>query len=264
MQLLVSVRSAAEVESAVSGGADVVDAKEPSNGSLGAVSIATLTAIMRSVPETVPLSIALGDVSHRAEVAQAVAAIPARMSCAPCYVKLGFAGVSSPRQVLALLNEGRKAARSHPTGLRVVAVGYADAELTGGIDPEQLCRAAVASGVTGVLVDTQVKSSGNLLTRMPLSALTGLVAHVQRNGLLAALAGSLECKHLRLVAAARPDIVGVRRAACTGGRDGVVSCFRVQQLRRRLGATSDFVRNSIPNHVLGETPDGPANLSSLC
>src|SRR5918999_331332 len=76
MQLLVSVRSAAEVESAVSGGADVVDAKEPRNGSLGAVSMATLTAIMRSVPETVPLSIALGDVSHRAEVAQAVAAIP--------------------------------------------------------------------------------------------------------------------------------------------------------------------------------------------
>jgi uncharacterized protein (UPF0264 family) len=146
----------------------------------------------------------------------------------------------------------------------VVAVGYADAELAGSIDPEQLCRAAVASGVAGVLVDTQVKTSGNLLTRMSLSTLTRLVADIQRNGLLAALAGSLESKHLGSVVAARPDIVGVRRAACTGGRDGVVSRLRVRQLRRRLGITSDFIRNHCPEQVLGETPDGPANLSALC
>jgi (5-formylfuran-3-yl)methyl phosphate synthase len=263
MQLLVSVRSAAEVEPAVIGGADIIDAKEPSNGSLGAVSTATLGDIMQTVPETVPLSIALGDVSHRTEVAQSIAAVPARSGCASCYVKLGFAGVSSPRQVRALLDEGRKAARCHPSRLLVVAVGYADAELSGSIDPEQLCRAAVVSGVTGVLVDTQVKTHGNLLTRMSLSTLTGLVADIQRNGMLAALAGSLESRHLRLVAAARPDIVGVRRAACIGARDGVVSRLRVQQLRRRLGAASDFIRNWDPDQVLGETPDGPANLSSL-
>lgn len=264
MQLLVSVRSAAEVEPAVSGGADIIDAKEPSNGALGAVSSATLSEIMQAVPVTVPLSIALGDVSHGAEVAQAIAAIPAWSSRAPCYVKLGFAGVASPRDVRALLDAGLDAAGRHPTRPLVVAVGYADAELSGSIDPEQLCRAAVASGVSGVLLDTQVKSSGNLLTRMSLSALTRLVADIQRGGLMAALAGSLEPKHLRLVAATRPDVVGVRRAACSGGRDGLVSRFRVRQLRRRLGNSSDFIRNGGRKRVLGETPDEPANLSWLC
>src|SRR4051812_47948913 len=38
MELLVSVRSAKEVEAALAGGADIIDAKEPSRGSLGAVS----------------------------------------------------------------------------------------------------------------------------------------------------------------------------------------------------------------------------------
>ena len=35
MRLLVSVRSAAEVRPALAGGADIIDAKEPSLGSLG-------------------------------------------------------------------------------------------------------------------------------------------------------------------------------------------------------------------------------------
>jgi uncharacterized protein (UPF0264 family) len=263
MQLLVSVRSAAEVEPAVSGGADIIDAKDPRNGALGAVSSATLSDIMQAVPVTVPLSIALGDVRHRAEVARAIAAIPAWSSRAPCYVKLGFAGVTSPRDVRALLDESLEAAGRHPTRLLVIAVGYADAGLSGSIAPEQLCQAAVASRITGMLLDTQVKSSGNLLTRMSLSALTRLVADIQGGGLMAALAGSLELKHMRLVAAARPDIVGVRRAACSGGRDGLVSQSRVRQLRSRLGKNSDFVRSGARNQVLGETPDGPANLSWL-
>ena len=40
MQLLVSVRSAVEVAPALAGGADIIDAKEPDRGSLGAVSAA--------------------------------------------------------------------------------------------------------------------------------------------------------------------------------------------------------------------------------
>ena len=42
MRLLVSVRSADEVAAAMAGGADIIDAKEPARGSLGAVDAATL------------------------------------------------------------------------------------------------------------------------------------------------------------------------------------------------------------------------------
>ena len=55
MQLLVSVRSAAEVGPALSGGADIIDAKEPDRGSLGAVSPATLAEILARVPPECPL-----------------------------------------------------------------------------------------------------------------------------------------------------------------------------------------------------------------
>ena len=58
MRLLVSVRSAAEVGAAVAGGADIVDAKEPATGSLGAVSRRVLREIALGLPADVPLSIA--------------------------------------------------------------------------------------------------------------------------------------------------------------------------------------------------------------
>ena len=72
MQLLVSVRSASEVEPALAGGADIIDAKEPANGSLGAVSPATLSRVASRVPAFQELSIALGDVMSIAEVISSI------------------------------------------------------------------------------------------------------------------------------------------------------------------------------------------------
>ena len=57
MQLLVSVRSAAEVEAPLGGGADIIDAKEPDRGSLGPVPPATLAEILAPDPSlNVPLA----------------------------------------------------------------------------------------------------------------------------------------------------------------------------------------------------------------
>ena len=71
MRLLVSVRSAAEVASAVAGGADIVDAKEPDRGALGAVSGPVLRAIAARVPAALPLSVALGDPEDAGGLAEA-------------------------------------------------------------------------------------------------------------------------------------------------------------------------------------------------
>ena len=50
MRLLVSVRSAEEVAAALAGGADIIDAKEPARGSLGAVTATVLSAIAARTP----------------------------------------------------------------------------------------------------------------------------------------------------------------------------------------------------------------------
>jgi len=59
--LLISVRSASEVETAITGGADIIDAKEPTRGALGPVSESELKAIANAVAGRKPFSAALGE-----------------------------------------------------------------------------------------------------------------------------------------------------------------------------------------------------------
>src|ERR671912_416009 len=175
MQLLVSVRSAAEVGAALSGGADIIDAKEPKLGSLGPVSSDVLGAILDRVPPLHETSVALGDFSRPHDVQAAIQSLPlAGRQCAT-YLKLGFAGVSGEDLIATLLESAVATSRSHLAQPRIVAVAYADAEEAGTAPPKVISRAA-----------------------------------------------------------ARPDIVGFRGAACAGGRVGRVSSSRVRQLSEAL------------------------------
>jgi (5-formylfuran-3-yl)methyl phosphate synthase len=259
MQLLVSVRSAAEVQPALSGGADIIDAKEPSRGSLGAVSPEKLIQILDRIPPHVGLSIALGDLTTPHEVFRAITSLPHFARRAPTYLKLGFAGVSSAERVRALLATARAASQRQMVSPHIIAVGYADAEAAGTINPELVSRAAASAGAAGVLLDTHLKDGRHLLSWMELAVLTALLAQARAAGLLTAVAGGLEPKHLRAVSAARPDVVGFRGAACVGGRGGQVSRQRVLQLQRALRSmNSGFVQEALRTRGVGETPEAPA------
>lgn len=262
MQLLVSVRSAEEAETALAGGADIVDAKEPRHGSLGPVAPEVLAGILHRLPSSKPVSIALGDGATIDDVLARISSIP-ESSQRITYLKLGFAGVPDSRRVGRLLNAARTASPASST--RIVAVGYADAELAGSVPPQAICRAAVRAGIAGILFDTYTKGGGNLLTWMEPAVLTDLLALVREGGLFAAVAGGLGVGDLDTVIRARPDVVGFRGAVCTGGRDGEVSEHRVKQLRKRLDRlNSGFLQVHSKGRVSagGETPDDPANLFS--
>src|SRR5215210_2805353 len=101
MKLLVSVRSAAEASTALAAGADIIDAKEPSLGSLGPVSSAVLSEIFDRVPERCPLRVALGDVATTGDVRDRISAVPLRQTA---FLKLGFAGVTHSDTLCRLLD----------------------------------------------------------------------------------------------------------------------------------------------------------------
>ena len=163
MRLLASVRSANEVPAAVSGGADIIDAKEPSRGSLGAVSPEVFARIQARVPLDLELSAALGDVTTPLEVHTSMTALGVAPRLTPIFLKLGFSAVSRPRQIRALLELACSAAREmeNPSP-RVIAVAYADHETAGCADPGTIWDAAGEAGVAGVLMDTWSKGSRHL------------------------------------------------------------------------------------------------------
>src|SRR5262245_60324539 len=110
MQLLVSARNAADAAAALAGGADIVDAKEPSEGALGAVTIEVLRDMLSTVDAARPVSAALGD----AEDAEALERyVRARAVEGVAFVKIGFAGITDAARVTDLIGAAVGAARAY-------------------------------------------------------------------------------------------------------------------------------------------------------
>ena len=231
MHLLVSVRSGGEVAEALSGGADIIDAKEPRNGPLGPVASGTLIEIANRVPVDCPFSLALGDLTVRPEVERSIFSTELPQRVAPVYLKLGFAGELRANQIARLLTAAVGAASRHPSAPSIVAVSYADSTAAGTASPGEVLRAALDSGCSGILLDTYQKTGKNLLTWFTPTALETWIAEARNGGLLSAVAGGLDAASVMEVCSAAPDVIGIRGAACEGGRDSRLNARRVADFK---------------------------------
>lgn len=218
MQLLVSVRNASEAAAAQAGGADVIDAKDPGAGALGAVDLRTFREIHRAT-DACPVSAALGDAADEAIVERDAAAFAA---AGAAFVKIGFAGITSAARAERLLRAAVRGSRN------AVAVAYADRE---DLSRDALLDLAGSARARGVLLDTADKTGPGLPALIARDALARWVSRARGHGLLVALAGRLTAGDMRFIRDVGADIVGVRGAACAGGRSGVVTEANVQALK---------------------------------
>jgi uncharacterized protein (UPF0264 family) len=215
MKLLVSVVDDAEARLAVAGGVDVVDVKNPAEGSLGAPTPAVIEQVRRVLPTELPLSVAIGDLPSLPGTA-ALAALGAARSGA-AYVKIGLWGSSTTEEAVAVLRAARAAVDGEAA---VVAVTYADAARMPSrpLPPRLLVEAARLAGVAGCLIDTSVKDGRGLLSWLAADELAEIVAEAHDADLEMGLAGELRAEDLPAIRASGADIAGVRSAACLDGR----------------------------------------------
>jgi hypothetical protein len=248
MRLLVSVRDQHEAVAALAGGADVIDAKDPTSGPLGALPIPVLRDICAVTRDAYLVTAALGDADDEAAIehlAGAYAAAGARL------VKVGFAGVSNVDRTVSLLAAAVRGATTSGGGhCGVVAVAYADANRVASLAHDALAEAAVRAGTAGVLLDTANKDGAGLRELLSQGALAAWVTHAHEAGLLVAVAGRLGPDDLGFVRDAGADIAGVRGAACEGGRTGRVTTERVRALRMLCGFTA------VPGRATRHRPTG--------
>lgn len=235
MRLLVSVSNASEATAALAGGADIVDAKDPGRGALGAVSPSVFGEIAGACRGGVPVTAALGDASSLEEVAAAARTF-ARAGAT--LVKVGFAATRSLSGAIELLQAARDAAAEAAPQAGVVAVAYADAGAVPCLAPADVLAAARRSGVRGLLLDTADKRGPGLRQLLSFAQLFTLVRTAHDAGLLVAIAGRIAVEDIDWLAPSRADIVGVRGAACVGGRAGTVDAACVTALLARCRAVS--------------------------
>ena len=224
MRLLVSVADAAEARAALAGGADIIDAKEPRHGALGAVAPDVFRAIRNAVGVRRPVSAALGDCATERAV-ETAAHLAAGLGAA--FVKVGFPGVASAPSARRLAAAVRRGAGA---GTGVVLVAYADWRRARALPPGALVAVARETGAAGALLDTAFKDRA-LFDLLPPATVGLWVAAVHAAGVFAALAGSLQGTDFATARELGADIVGVRGAACVGGRRGRIQRARVARLR---------------------------------
>lgn len=225
MRLMISVVSAAEARQALLGGADLVDVKNPAEGSLGAQPPSVIREIKQLCAGKVEISAAIGDMPNLPGTA-ALAALGAAV-CGADYIKVGLHGPRNEAEAMRILRQVQDAVREFNTS--VIAACYADYELAGTLDPLRLPALAASAKVRGCLIDTLVKDGRTLFDFLNLQTIQSVAQRAHDAGLLLAAAGALREPDLPQLRDAGVDIAGMRTAVCRENqRNGPLDPARVR------------------------------------
>jgi uncharacterized protein (UPF0264 family) len=202
-RLLVSVRDAAEAGIAAAAGADLVDAKDPARGALGALAPETVRAIVAEVRGRALTSAVAGEPDEAAALARCVAAMA---ETGVDYVKVAVApSLRAEADALAA------AAWAAPG--RLIAVLFAEDALR----PDDPARLA-AAGFVGAMIDTAGKDGRRLPDLLDPARRDAFTSACRACGLVSGLAGSLRVEDISALAGHGPGYLGFRGGLCTGSR----------------------------------------------
>lgn len=226
--LLISVRSLTEVESAIIGGADILDIKEPHRGSLGAANQIVIAEIVAQVAGRLPVSAALGELR---EVSLSSVGEQLRQFAGMLrYVKIGLAGERNrdwQTELLAIRAMCRQ-------GTELVPTAYADHETMSAPSIVEVATFAMKTEFSRVLIDTGKKDGRSLLHTDFRTELDFFHRHVVGK-LPWVAAGSLQERDLPEIQRYSPWCIAIRGAACIGNvRESTIDAERVRQLATAL------------------------------
>ncbi len=231
---MISPINTQEAREAINGGADIIDVKNPKEGSLGANFPWVIKNIREITPEKMHVSATLGDVPYKPGTVS-LAATGAAVSGAD-YIKVGLYGTKNYTEALEVMENVVQAVDDINPDALVVASGYADAHRVGAVDPMEIPRVAADSGSDLAMVDTAIKDGKTLFDFMDEKTIEKFTSKTHGYGLKSALAGSVTREQLPLLAELGCDVAGIRGAACIGGdrNSGTIHHQAVARLKQMM------------------------------
>jgi len=118
-----------------------------------------------------------------------------------------------------------------------VLVAYADFDVADAPSPAEILAIAGHVRPAGILLDTYDKDGAGLTSLLHACTLTTFVGRAKASGRFVAIAGKLTLEDIETVQDTGADVIGLRGAACDGGRGGVVTTARVRALGEHLKGT---------------------------
>ncbi|MEA1905880.1 MAG: (5-formylfuran-3-yl)methyl phosphate synthase, partial [Euryarchaeota archaeon] len=155
MELLVSPINTDEAKAAFFGGADIIDVKNPKEGSLGANFPWVISAVIEAIESKKPVSATIGDFNYKPGTAS-LAALGAATAGAD-YIKVGLYDIQTAEQAEDLLSNVVQSVKRCDPNKMAVAAAYADYRRINSISPLLLPEIGAKVGADVVMIDTGIK-----------------------------------------------------------------------------------------------------------
>jgi uncharacterized protein (UPF0264 family) len=225
-RLLVSVTSAAEAIVARDNGADLIDVKNPTLGSLGAQSPEIWREVLAAVGPQTPVSAALGELQDDNVFELA------RQTRGLAFAKVGLAhSRTAEGDWQARWREWQSCLAS---SVQPVLVLYADGDSCEAPQVDSLLKLAIDEKVPALLVDTYHKDRGRLFDVIDRGQLASAIGRLQHSACRIVLAGSLRLSDLPQLLPLKPTYVAVRGAVCRDARSGPIDGALVKEWSQAL------------------------------
>ncbi len=229
MKVLVSPMNIDEAIESIKGGADIIDVKNPKEGSLGA----NFPWVIREIVKLVKrygkeVSATTGDLPFKPGTAS-LAALGAAVAGAD-YIKVGLYGAKNADEAYEMISAVVKAVKEYDSNKKIVAAAYADHYRISAVSPLELPEVGAKAEVDGIMIDTAIKDGSTLFDHMKTEDLKIFVDRAHENGMFCALAGNLGWGHIDLLRELSPDIIGVRTMVCENGRNSMIKSELVSKL----------------------------------
>ncbi|RLI95788.1 MAG: hypothetical protein DRO92_01090 [Candidatus Altiarchaeales archaeon] len=231
MKLLISPKNKEEAIEAIKGGADIIDVKNPEEGSLGANFPWVINEIKNVTPRDVEISATIGDFPYLPGTASLAARGVATLGVD--YIKVGLYGIENIDQGIKVGNAVVKSVKDYDNNIRVVIAGYADYYKINSVGPEIVLKIAQKSKADFFMLDTAIKNNGNLFSHISKSNLRNLVKKAHNIGILVAVGGSIGKEDIEPLFDTGVDVIGIRGSVCDENNrlDGKIRMERVMELK---------------------------------
>ena len=198
-KILTSIKSLTETRLVLKKGVDVIDFKDPSNGSLGALTTKQISLFLKSIPSNQLTSSTIGDIEDIKTIREKVVMLSKTNID---FIKIGFFFDYTKIKILKNL---KKLAKNK----KIIAVLFADNK------PNlNLIREIKKIQFDGILIDTKNKKNGNLRNYLSTKKLKNFIKVSKEQNLSIGLAGSLNIKDIDPLIRLKPDYLGFRGALC--------------------------------------------------
>ncbi len=236
-KLLVSIRNSLEAQIAAREGVDVIDVKEPQQGSLGMASLDVIRECVSIVHEIAPqslLSAACGEVT---DWTTAVISTSGQLLDLQ-FLKIGLAGLANEQNWQQQWNATREMLLPTPSDSNIpkwIAVVYADADEAQAPPVKDIIAAAAQENCAGVLFDTYAKNDRRFSDWINNDQLLEYLDLIHEAEMFCAVAGKLIMEDVSRLASLPVDVIAVRSAACEEGkRTASLSADRIRELQQRI------------------------------